>query len=82
MRQFTIAERLFAATLLPLVGMLAMPYLATVLVPFMDAGTAAYAQVFIAMVIASVAVAVVSPSPIRLRGRWQSQPIPSTPWTP
>jgi methyl-accepting chemotaxis protein len=58
MRQFTIAERLFAAAMLPLLGMLAMPYLAPLLAPFLG-DTVAYAQVFISMLIAPVAVAVV-----------------------
>jgi hypothetical protein len=45
MRQFTIAERLMAATLLPLSAMLAVPYLTAALLSFLGEANAAYARI-------------------------------------
>src|SRR5258708_1661267 len=45
MRQFTIAERLTAAGLLPLAGMLAVPYMADALAPFVGEANAIYARI-------------------------------------
>jgi methyl-accepting chemotaxis protein len=59
MRQLTIAERLTAAVLLPLAAMLSVPFLAAVLMPFLDEANATYAEIFIALVTASIAGAVV-----------------------
>jgi methyl-accepting chemotaxis protein len=47
MRQFTIAERLIAAVLLPLAAMMAVPYLAAVLVPLIGETNAFYARIAI-----------------------------------
>ena len=54
MRQFTIAERLTAAVLLPLAAMLSVPFLTAALMPFLDETNAAYAEIFIGLVTASV----------------------------
>jgi methyl-accepting chemotaxis protein len=59
MRQFRIAERLAAAVLLPLAAMLSVPFLTAALMPYLDETNATYAEVFIALVIASIAGAVV-----------------------
>ena len=59
MRQFTIAERLTAAVLLPLAAMLSVPFLTAALMPFLDEANATYAEIFIALVTASIAGAVV-----------------------
>jgi methyl-accepting chemotaxis protein len=59
MRQFTIAERLTAAVLLPLAAMLSVPFLTAALMPFIDAANAVYAEIFIGLVIASVTGVVV-----------------------
>ena len=45
MRQFTIAERLVAAALLPLAAMLAVPHLAAALAPLLGAANAVYAEI-------------------------------------
>ena len=49
MRQFTIAERLMAATLLPLSAMLAVPYLTAALLPFLGEANAVYARIVIGL---------------------------------
>ncbi|MFZ0846494.1 MAG: methyl-accepting chemotaxis protein [Pseudolabrys sp.] len=54
MRQFTIAERLFAAVMLPLAAVLAMPYLAAELLPFIGETNAIY--VWIVVGLAAVAI--------------------------
>jgi len=59
MRQFTIAERLTAAVLLPLAAMLSVPFLTAVLMPFLDPAHTTFAEIFIGFVLASVAGAVV-----------------------
>ena len=59
MRQLTIAERLTAAVLLPLAAMLSVPFLTAALMPFLDEANATYAEIFIALVTASIAGAVV-----------------------
>ena len=59
MRQLTIAERLTAAVLLPLAAMLSVPFLTAALMSFLDEANAAYAEIFIALVTASTAGAVV-----------------------
>ena len=59
MRQFTIAERLIAAVLLPLAAMLSVPFLTAALMPFLGEANAAFAEIFIGLVAASVAGAVV-----------------------
>jgi methyl-accepting chemotaxis protein len=59
MRQFKIAERLAVAVLLPLAALLSVPFLTAALMPFLDQADATYAEIFIALVIASVAGAVV-----------------------
>ncbi len=59
MRQFTIAERLAAAVLLPLAAMLPVPFLAAALTPYLGAANETYAEIFIGLVIAGVAGAVV-----------------------
>ena len=59
MRQFTIAERLTAAVLLPLAAMLSVPFLTAALMPFLDQANATFAEIFIGFVIAAVAGAVV-----------------------
>jgi HAMP domain-containing protein len=59
MRQFTIAERLTAAVLLPLAAMLSVPFLTAALMPFLDPAHATFAEIFIGLVIAAVAGAVV-----------------------
>ena len=45
MRQFTIAERLIAAVLLPLAALLAVPYLAAMLSPLIGEANATYARI-------------------------------------
>ncbi len=47
MRQFTIAERLVAAALLPLAAVLAVPYLIAALLPLIGGGMARYAELAI-----------------------------------
>ena len=59
MRQFTIAERLAAAVLLPLAAMLSVPFLTAVLTPYLDPVDESYAEIFIGLVFAGVAGAVV-----------------------
>ena len=59
MRHFTIAERLAAAVLLPLAALLSVPFLTAALMPFLDPANATYAEIFIALVMASVAGAIV-----------------------
>jgi methyl-accepting chemotaxis protein len=59
MRQLTIAERLTAAVLLPLTAMLSVPFITAALMPFLDGAHAAFAEVFIGLVIASLAGAAV-----------------------
>jgi methyl-accepting chemotaxis protein len=54
MRQFTIAERVIAAVLLPVSAMLAVPYLVTALAPSIGAANVVYAQLFIGLVAASL----------------------------
>jgi len=79
MRQLTIAERLTAAVLLPLAAMLSVPFLTAVLMRFLDEANAAYAEIIIALVTASIAGAVVliiARGIVRPIPRW---PIPSTP---
>jgi methyl-accepting chemotaxis protein len=55
MRQFTIAERLIAAVLLPFSVMLAVPYLVAVLVPLIGETNAVYAQIAIGIAAAAFA---------------------------
>jgi methyl-accepting chemotaxis protein len=59
MRQFTIAERLFAAVLLPLAAMLAVPYLIAALVPLIGESNAGYAELAIWLAAAALAGAAV-----------------------
>jgi methyl-accepting chemotaxis protein len=59
MRQFTIAERLFAAALLPLAAMLAVPYLIAALLPLIGAAAAFYTQFIILPAAATLAGAAV-----------------------
>ncbi len=59
MRQFTIAERLAAAVLLPLAALLSVPFLTAALMPYLDAANTTYAEIFIALVVISVAGAAV-----------------------
>jgi methyl-accepting chemotaxis protein len=59
MRQFTIAERLIAAVLLPLAAILAVPYLTAALVPSVDEANAVYARIVIWLAAAASAGAVV-----------------------
>jgi methyl-accepting chemotaxis protein len=59
MRQFTIAERLITAVLLPLAAMLAVPYLAAALLPLIGEANDTYAHIVLglaAAVLAGVAV--------------------------
>jgi methyl-accepting chemotaxis protein len=55
MRQFTIAERLIAAVLLPFAALLAVPYLAAGLAPLVGGANAIYAQVFLWLAAAALA---------------------------
>jgi methyl-accepting chemotaxis protein len=50
MRQFTIAERLAAAVLLPLVAVMSVPILIAAIMPFLGQAYAAYAEVFIGLI--------------------------------
>jgi methyl-accepting chemotaxis protein len=59
MRQFTIAERLIAATLLPLSAMFAVPYLTAALLPFLGEANAVYARVVIGLAAIGLAGAAV-----------------------
>lgn len=59
MRQFTIAERLIAATLLPLSAMLAVPYLTAALLPFLGEANAVYARIVIGLAAIGLAGAAV-----------------------
>ena len=59
MRQFTIAERLTAAVLLPLAGMLAVPYMAGALAPLVGEANAIYAHIVIWLLAAVLAGAAV-----------------------
>ena len=53
MRQFTIAERLAAAVLLPLVAMLSAPVLTALLRPFLDEANLTLTEIFIGLVAVS-----------------------------
>ncbi len=53
MRQFTIAERLAAAVLLPLVAMLSAPVLTELLRPFLDEANLTFTEIFIGFVAVS-----------------------------
>jgi methyl-accepting chemotaxis protein len=55
MRQFTIAEQLAAAVLLPLVALLSVPFLTVALMPYFDKANATFAEIFIGFVTESVA---------------------------
>jgi methyl-accepting chemotaxis protein len=55
MRQFTIAERLAAAVLLPLVAVLSAPVLTALLRPFLDEANLTFTEIFIGLVAVSVA---------------------------
>src|SRR5512135_2923782 len=57
MRRFTIAERLIAAVLLPLVAMLAGPFLVTSLASYFGEADVAFAQLFVSFAAAGVALA-------------------------
>jgi methyl-accepting chemotaxis protein len=59
MRQFTIAERLAAAVLLPLATMLSVSFLTAALVPFLGQANAIYAEIFIGLIATGVAGAAV-----------------------
>jgi hypothetical protein len=59
MRQFTIAERLIAAVLLPLAAILAVLYLAAALMPLIGETNTVYARIFIGLAAAALAGAVV-----------------------
>ncbi len=54
MRQFTIAERLFAAALLPLAAILAVPYLVAALLPLIGESNADYAGLVIGLAVAAI----------------------------
>ena len=54
MRQFTIAERVIAAVLLPVSAMLAVPHLVTALAPLLGEADVAYAQLFFGLLAASI----------------------------
>jgi methyl-accepting chemotaxis protein len=53
MRQFTIAERLAAAVLLPLVAVLSAPVLTALLRPFLDEANLTFTEIFIGLVAVS-----------------------------
>ena len=55
MRQFTIAERLIAAVLLPIATMLAVPYVTAALAPFLGETNATYARIIIGLAAAALA---------------------------
>ncbi len=55
MRQLTIAERLTAAVLLPLAAMLSVPFLTAALMRYFGVANATYAEIFNAIVIATIA---------------------------
>ena len=55
MRQLTIAERLTAAVLLPPAAMLSVPFLTAALMRYFGVANATYAEVFNALVIATIA---------------------------
>ena len=59
MRQFTIAERLAAAVLLPLAALLSVPLIIAALMPFIDPANTTYAVIFVGLVAVSVAGAIV-----------------------
>ncbi len=59
MRQFTIAERLFVAILLPLVAIAAVPYVTAALTPFLGEAIAAYGWIAVSLVAAALTVAAV-----------------------
>ena len=59
MRQFTIAERLAAAVLLPLAALLSVPLITAALLPFIDPANTTYAEIFIGLVAASMAGVIV-----------------------
>jgi len=54
MRQFTIAGRLAAAVLLPLVALLSVPFLTAALVPYLGAAETAYVEIVTALVTAAL----------------------------
>ena len=56
MRQLTIAERLIAAVLLPLVAMLAAPFLVAALTPYTAEADVLFAQVFIGLSVTGIAL--------------------------
>jgi methyl-accepting chemotaxis protein len=53
MRQFTIAERLAAAVLLPLIAVLSAPVLTALLRPFLDEANLTFTEIFIGLVAVS-----------------------------
>jgi methyl-accepting chemotaxis protein len=57
MRQFTIAERVMAAVLLPLAAMLAAVWLSAALAPLLGDANAAYARIAIWLVVLGLAIA-------------------------
>jgi methyl-accepting chemotaxis protein len=59
MRQFTIAERVIAAVLMPLAAMLAVPQLTAALTPFLGEANGAYARIAIGLAAAGLAGAAV-----------------------
>ncbi len=59
MRQFTIAERLTAAVLLPLAAALSGPFLTAMLLSSLDKANVTYAEIFIGFVAVGIAGAVV-----------------------
>lgn len=59
MRQFTIAERLFVAILLPLVAILAVPYGTAALTPFLGETIAVYGRIAVGLVAAALTGAAV-----------------------
>ncbi len=54
MRQFTIAERLIAAVLLPFATILAVPYVTAALAPFLGETNATYARIIIGLAAAAL----------------------------
>ena len=59
MRQLTIAERLTAAVLLPLIAALSGPFLTATLLPSLDKANVTYAEIFLGFVAVGIAGAVV-----------------------
>ncbi len=59
MRQLTIAERLTAAVLLPLIAALSGPFLTATLLPSLDKANITYAEIFLGFVAVGIAGAVV-----------------------